>query len=110
MNAVVEAKQVKTQYEKTLENILKESREIQAKKMYDFCDVLVREFKYMNKLQEDKILHQIGFTEKREIPPGTETKPWELYNEVMSVKSNPAAADYMEDQQKTQPEKATNNN
>ena len=62
--------------------------------MYQFCDVLVREFKYMNKLQEDKILNEIGYREKRLMPQGTE--PWQLYNEAMSVKSNPAAADYLD--------------
>ena len=41
--------------------------------MYQFCDVLVREFKYMNKLQEDKILNEIGYREKRIMPQGKET-------------------------------------
>ena len=35
--------------------------------------MLVREFKYMNKLQEDKILNEIGYREKRMMPQGKET-------------------------------------
>ena len=31
--------------------------------MYKFCDILFREFKYMNKLQEDKILYEVGYTD-----------------------------------------------
>ena len=57
MNAVVEAKNTKAEYERSLQDTLNASREIQSKKMFDFCDLLVREFRYLNKLQEDKILY-----------------------------------------------------
>ena len=40
------------------------------KKMFKFCDLMIREFKYMNKVQEDKILFKVGYNDKlnKELP------------------------------------------
>ena len=36
-----------------------------GRKMYKLCDIMVREFKYLNKLQEDKILHEVGYRDEK---------------------------------------------
>ena len=56
--------------------------------MYKFCDILVREFKYMNKLQEDKILFEVGYrdTLAAPLPHAGEGK---LFDEIMSVQDQP---------------------
>ena len=52
--------------------------------MYSFCDIMVREFKHMNKLQKDTILYEIGFKDNIG-EPLPHAAPGELYNEVLSV-------------------------
>lgn len=87
VDAVSEAKAVKQEYEEKLEQMLEQSSIDQKKKMFEFCDILVREFKYMNKLQEDKILYEIGFNEKRIYKHNAGTEPWQLYNEIIEPKT-----------------------
>ena len=45
--------------------MLEETRRMMGRKMYRLCDILVREFKYLNKLQEDKILHEVGYRDEQ---------------------------------------------
>ena len=44
VNAVTEAKKASQEQEYILQRILHESREMQNKKMFKFCDIMVREF------------------------------------------------------------------
>lgn len=63
--------------------------EVQAKKMFSFCDIMVREFKHMNKLQKDTILYEIGFKDHIG-EPLAHAGTGELYNEIISVCSQPS--------------------
>lgn len=58
------------------------------KKMFKFCNVIIREFQYMNKLQEDKILFKVGYNDRltKALP---HAKPGEMFDEVMSTTSLP---------------------
>ena len=56
--------------------------------MHKFANIMVREFKHVNKLQEDKILFEVGYNEKRGMKPPTEQQA-NLFDELMSTKSLP---------------------
>lgn len=58
-------------------------------KMFKFCMILFREFKYMNKLQEDKILFEVGYRDHLG-EPMPHAKPGGLFDEVMSQSSQPS--------------------
>ena len=77
---------MKEAYERHMEQSLDASAKIQARKMHQFCEIMIREFKYMNKLQEDKILFEVGYRDTLG-QPEPHAGPGELYDEVMSVKS-----------------------
>jgi len=77
--------------DKRTDDKMKELHQAQMAKMWRFADTMVREFKYMNKLQEQKILFEIGFKEKME-EAGPHAQVGDLFNEIMSFESAPSFA------------------
>lgn len=56
--------QVKNEFKEEGNAMLKKVEEVKRTynlKMYKFCNILFREFKYLNRLQEDKILFEVGY-------------------------------------------------
>ena len=88
VEAVVDIKKNKDDFQEKLDQILQQSYKMQSKKMYHFCDIIIREFKYMNKLQEDKILFEVGYNDKLKHPL-PHAKPGELFDELLSTSSVP---------------------
>ena len=98
VDAVVETRILKDKNESIFEEMIEKANKTQSAKMFKFCDLLVREFKYMNKLQEEKILYEVGYREKMaELPPHGD--PAQIFDELMSVKSLPNF-DYLNEQEK----------
>ena len=68
-----------------LQQVVEEARKKQNMKMYQFCQILFREFKHMNKLQEDKILFEVGYRDHLG-EPLTRTRP--IFDEIISQQSS----------------------
>ena len=68
-----------------------ESRNTQNRKMYKFVEILIREFKYLNQVAEDKILHKVGFYERFRDPASKKRlNLGYLYDEIYSAGSAPS--------------------
>lgn len=92
IDAVMEVKQEKKEVTQKLEQVLEESQMLQKNKMYKFCAIMMREFKYMNQLQEDKILFEVGYKDHRG-EPKPHVPPEMLFDEIMSQSSQPTFTD-----------------
>ena len=71
--------------------MMKQWSEKSQLKMLKVTNIMIREFKGMSKLLEDKILFEVGYRDKLE--PGLEhANPAELANEILSFESIPSFA------------------
>ena len=86
VDAVEDLNIKKAEYEEEMKKNTDSLLKAQNLKMYQFCSLLFQEFKYMNKLQEDKILFTVGY---RDTMPGPlpHAKNGEVFNELLSVRS-----------------------
>ena len=61
--------------------------------MYKFVEILIREFKYLNQVAEEKILHKVGYVERFRDPLSKRRlNLGYLYDEIYSADSAPSFA------------------
>ena len=95
---MAEMKQQAWDFETKVDQTLMESRNTQNRKMYKFVEILIREFKYLNQVAEDKILHKVGFYERFRDPASKKRlNLGYLYDEIYSAGSAPSFS-FLKDQ------------
>ena len=91
VNSMAEMKQRAWDFEEKVDKTLMESRNTQNRKMYKFVEILIREFKYLNQVAEDKILAKVGFYERFRDPLAKKRlNLGYLYDEIHSAGSAPS--------------------
>ena len=78
-------------FEAKMDQSLIESRNTQNRKMYKFVEILIREFKYLNQVAEDKILTKVGYFDRFRDPlQKRRANLGYLYDEIYSADSAPS--------------------
>ena len=87
---MAEMKQKAWDFETKVDQTLLESRNTQNRKMYKFVEILIREFKYLNQVAEDKILSKVGYLDRFRDPlQKRRANLGYLYDEIYSASSAP---------------------
>lgn len=75
-----------------IEDKVRRLKAITEHKLVRFADIIIQEFKYLNKLQSDQILFTVGYHDKLE-KQLDHHKDGEIYNDLFSVASIPSFKD-----------------